>query len=68
MKISKNITIELSEKDVQEIIATYLQENGYKVSSDDVMLSIASKTEGHHTNEHTVHYFKGAYIKCGEII
>lgn len=64
MEVKKNITIELLERDVQEIIANYLQENGYKVSSDDVMFSITSKTEGHYTNEHTVHYFKGVYIKC----
>ena len=66
MEIKKNITIELSEKDVKEIIADYLQKEGYRVVSEDVKLSVGQKLEGYMMDEHYVSYFEGAFIKCKE--
>lgn len=66
MEIKKNITIELSENDVKEIIADYLQREGYKVTVDDVSLLVGSRTEGYGLAEHPVKYFECAYVKCQE--
>ncbi len=66
MEIKKNITIELSETDVKEIIADYLKREGYKVTPDNVNLSVASRIEGFGMAEHSVNYFKAAYINCKE--
>ena len=66
MQIKKNITIELSEKDVKEIISDYLNKEGYKVSVDDISLSVGSRIEGYGMGEYEVNYFKAAYVKCKE--
>ena len=66
MQIKKNITIELSEKDVKEIISNYLNKEGYKVSVDDISLSVGSRIEGYGLNEMEVNYFKAAYVKYKE--
>lgn len=66
MEIKKNITIELSENDVKEIITDYLNREGYNVSSKDVELSVGQKLQGYMMDEHYVTYFKGAFIKCKE--
>lgn len=66
MQIKKNITIELSEKDVKEIIADYLNKEGYKIAVDDVNLSVGSRIEGYGMGEYEVNYFKAAYVKCKE--
>ena len=52
MNINKNITINLSEDDVKEIIADYCNKNGYKVKPDDVTLSIGSRCVGFGPGEH----------------
>jgi hypothetical protein len=64
MEIKENITINLSEEDVKEIIVDYLNKKGYKVKSDNVKLSIGSRLEGYGMMEHEVTYFKGAYVNC----
>ena len=66
MEIKKNITIELSENDVKEIITDYLKREGYAVTVDDVNLSVASRLEGYGLCEHEVNYFKAAYVKYEE--
>lgn len=66
MEIKKNITIDLSENDVKEIIADYLKREGYKVTTEDVNLSIGSKTKGYGMGEYEEYYFKAAYVKCKE--
>lgn len=66
MNIKKNITINLSEDDVKQIIADYLTREGYDVTAKDVSLSVGSRIEGHGIAEHEVNYFKGAYINCVE--
>lgn len=66
MNINKNITINLSEDDVNEIIADYCNKNGYKVKPDDVTLSIGSHYVGFGTGEHMEHYFAGAKVNVKE--
>ena len=66
MEIKRNITIELSEIDVKQIIAGYLNKKGYMVEPADVNLSVGSRLEGYGMAEHLVNYFKGAYVKCKE--
>ena len=66
MEIKKNITIELSENDVKEIIADYLKREGYRVTAEDVSLSVGSRIEGYGMGEYEVNYFKAAYVKCKE--
>ena len=66
MEIKKNITIELSENDVKEIITEYLKREGYTATVDDVRLSVGSRLEGYGVAEHPVNYFEGAFIKCKE--
>ena len=58
MYVEKKITITLSESDVKNIVADYLVKEGYKVSSDDVKLSVGTKWEGYGLSEHQVTYFK----------
>jgi len=66
MTIKKNITIELSESDVKEIIADYLNKEGYKVVVDDVSFDVGSRTKGYPFDEYEERYFKAAFIKCKE--
>lgn len=66
MDIKKNIAINLSEDDVKQIIVDYLKGVGYDVTTNDVSLSIGSRTEGYGMAEHEVNYFKGAYVNCKE--
>lgn len=66
MEIKKNITIELSESDVQQIIADYLNKDGYNVTPTDVSLSVGQRLKGYGPTEHSVEYFKGAFVKCKE--
>lgn len=66
MEIKKNITIELSENDVKEIIVDYLKREGYEVKVGDVDCSVGTRCEGFGRSETYIHYFKGAFIKCKE--
>lgn len=66
MEIKKNITIELSESDVKEIIASYLKNEGYAVTSDNVNLSIGLRIKGFGMGEYEEAYFKAVYVKCKE--
>ena len=66
MNIKKNITVELSEIDVKEIISDYLNKEGYVTTPEDVSLHVGSRIEGYGLGEHEVNYFKCAYVKCKE--
>lgn len=66
MNINKNITINLSEDDVKEIIADYCNKNGYKVKTDDVTLSIGGRCVGYGPAERMQYYFAGAKVKVEE--
>lgn len=58
MNIEKKITISLSEDDVKNIVADYLVKEGYKVTSEDVKLSVEIKWVGYGIGEHQVACFK----------
>ena len=66
MEIKNNITIELTEEDVKEIIAKHLKFEGYNVKSSDVKLSVGSRIEGYGMSEHEVNYFRGCYVHCND--
>ena len=66
MEIKKNITINLSEDDVKQIIVDYLKREGYEVVVSDVSLSVGSRIKGYGMGEYSVEYFKGAYVNCKE--
>lgn len=66
MNVIKNITIDLTEKDVKEIIAKYVNENMQcnNVTVDDVTLSVGTRYEGYGPMEHEVVYFREATVRC----
>lgn len=69
MEIKKNIRIELSESDVKEIIADYLNRDGYTVTIDDIDISVGSRLKGFGMGEYGEYeetYFKAVYINCKE--
>lgn len=68
MKIETNVTIDLSEVDVKEMIADYLNRKGYGVKPDDVTLSVGPTTEGYGMSEHMVCRFNGAHVKYKAVI
>lgn len=43
MEVKKNLTINLNEEDVKNIIADYLKKEGYNVSVNDVKLLVNKK-------------------------
>lgn len=61
MKIKKNITINLGEDEVKDIIAKHLNEEGYRVSAEHIELSVGKKyTEDYDERfQNEVLYFKG---------
>lgn len=58
-----NITLKLSETDVQNIIAEYLKNEGHDVSADKITFLLKVKTEGYGLAEHDVVYFDGVEVK-----
>lgn len=66
MNIKKNITINLSEDDVKEIIAEYCNENGYKVKPEDVVLSVNRRCVGYGSIERDEWFFAGAKVDAKE--
>ena len=66
MKIKKNITIELSENEVKEIVAEYLRTEGYEVTTEDVKISVKQKLVGPRMNERYEPCFEAIYAKCKE--
>lgn len=66
MNIKKNITINLSEDDVKEIIAEYCNKNGYKVKPEDISLSISKRCIGYGPGEHDEWFFAGAKVTAKE--
>lgn len=54
MNIKKNITINLSEDDVKEIITEYCIKNGYDVITEDVNLLVSMMTV--HTKTRSIFY------------
>lgn len=62
MNIKKNITINLTEGDVKDIIADYCYKNGYNVTGDDITLSVGTRSVGYYMDEHDEVYFAGAKV------
>lgn len=58
MNIENKITITLTENDVKEIVAEYLTKKGYKVTTDNVTLSVGIDWVGYGMDEHQVARFK----------
>lgn len=58
MNIEKKITISLSEDDIKNLVADYLVKEGYKVTSENVKLSVKTRWEGYGMAEHQVPYFE----------
>ena len=58
MNIEKKITITLSEIDVKGIVADYLKKEGFKVSPNDVTLSVGIDWVGYGMDERQVAHFK----------
>jgi len=63
MDISKNITINLSENDIKEIIQEYLNKKGYRVEIDDIKFSVSQELHGYYQSEHEEAVFKGCIIQ-----
>lgn len=66
MDIKKNLTINLNEEDVKNIIADYLKKEGYNVSVNDVKLLVNKKwTEDYDERyQNEILYFEGCSVKC----
>ena len=66
MDIKKNITIELSDLDIKEIIVDYLKQKGHNVCPKDIKFLHGSRLEGVGMTQHTVDYFDGARVTYAE--
>ena len=66
MDIKKNITIELSDLDLKEIIVEYLKQKGHNVCPKDIKFLYGSKLEGFGMNQHSVEHFEGARVTYTE--
>lgn len=61
MDLNINMTMNLSEKDISNIIKAYLVNQGYKVNGE-VDFSVGEKYVGCGMDEYSVTYFKGAKV------
>lgn len=66
MDLIKNITVNLSENDVKEIIAKHIKEHlGYvNITAEDVTLSVGMECVGYGPMEHDVPKFREAIVRC----
>lgn len=66
MEIKKNLTINLTEEDVKNIIVDYLKKDGYKVSADDVKLLVNKKWTDDYDEryQNEILYFEGCNVNC----
>ena len=62
MEILKNVTIKLSQKDLEEMIKDYVQNKGYVVNSYRWLSG--SRLEGYGMNEHETNYFDGVHVEA----
>lgn len=58
MKLDKKLTIHLTESDVKEIIADYIVQQGFKVTTEDVNLVVANEWRGYGMGEYKTPCFK----------
>ena len=68
MEIKKNLTINLTEEDVKNIIADHLKKEGYKVSINDVKLLVNKKWTDDYDErfQNEILYFDGCSVNCIE--
>lgn len=66
MEIKKNLTINLTEEDVKNIIADHLKKEGYKVSVNDVKLLVNKKWTDDYDErfQNEILYFDGCSVNC----
>ena len=67
MKLDKNITINLTEQDVKEIIAEKCRAEGYtNIKAENVTLEVGQELKGYGLMEHNEIVFKGCKIHYKE--
>lgn len=66
MNAITNITVNLSEQDIKEIIANYVRHElpNAHVTAEDVNLNIISQEIGPQFNPYTVYRLKDVTVKC----
>lgn len=66
MNIIKNITIDLTEKDIKEIVAGYVGDKlrNDNVTAEDVKFNITTVETGPQMHPCIRHCLKGATVKC----
>lgn len=57
MDITENITITLTEKDLQELIEESMEKKGFKLEGK-IVINVGTQTVGYGTNEHDTTVFK----------
>lgn len=58
MKFNKKMTISLSETDVKEIVADYMDAHGFKVTTEDIKLVVANEYRGYGMGEYQTAVFR----------
>ena len=66
MHLTKNITVELSEDDIKEILVEYVRNTFKHVNCDvkDVTIKVERELQGYGLGEYHVCVCKGASVKC----
>lgn len=66
LNVTKNITINLTKTDVQEIIADYITKSGYKCKASDVELNVGQDYVGYGMMESPIYVFRGCTVNIKE--
>ena len=66
MDIKKHIIINLSEKDLKEIILEFVKKQGYETDIDNIKFDLGTVWKGYGLDEHKETVFKGCTIKCNQ--
>ena len=64
MKIIKNVTVELSEKDLKQIIAEHMKNEGFDALPENVSFNVGTRLTGCYRDEHEETYLKGCTVNC----
>lgn len=64
MEIIRNLDIKVTEIELKEIVAAYLNREGYDGKSENVQFHMGSELEGYGLMEHEVTKFKGCTVTC----
>lgn len=63
MEIKRNITINLSESELKEIVAKHLKDEGYNADAENVKFNVSRHLEGFGMGEHEVLNFDGCKVE-----